>query len=110
MANLNAIVSSGASDDDDEFLRLWEATETAGEQSLVPKGEYEAHIRTVKRGVSKKGNPKLTVEFQIVEGPHAGRRLWRSHGAAPGGFCRPNGLWCGLVSMISPTPCRSGCG
>lgn len=43
----------------------------------LPDGDYTAKVTEAKVGVAKSGNPKVQFTFEVTDGPHAGRMLFR---------------------------------
>jgi hypothetical protein len=53
------------------------APEKKGEYGLLPKGTYRALVTDAERKATKDGTGTyISVTFDIVEGPHKGRKLW----------------------------------
>ena len=42
----------------------------------VPAGQYAAMIVASENKISKNGHPFLSLELEIIDGPHRGRKLW----------------------------------
>lgn len=45
----------------------------------VPDGNYQVRVARVEMTESKKGSPMLAWELDIINGAHAGRKLWRNN-------------------------------
>jgi len=45
----------------------------------VPDGNYQVRVARVEMTESKNGNPMLAWELDIINGAHAGRKLWRNN-------------------------------
>jgi hypothetical protein len=45
---------------------------------VLPPGLYTCRIREGRFDTSRKGTPGYTIEFEILDGDFAGRRLWRT--------------------------------
>lgn len=55
-----------------------EAPEPENNFQDLPDGEYKVQVSSVDLGYTKSGeNVMLTVETQIVEGPHVNRKIWK---------------------------------
>jgi hypothetical protein len=53
----------------------WDTTEAAGLYAPLPSGKYAALAKSGELGENRKGTPRYRVEFELLEGEHAGRRL-----------------------------------
>lgn len=42
----------------------------------VPAGEYDAWLNTIKAGSTKRGNPRVTMIWRIINGPERGNRVY----------------------------------
>lgn len=72
--NLSKIL---AAENTSEIQRLWDATKPAGDFAPLPAGEYVARFAAGARKESKsRGTQGYEIEFQVIEGEHAGRRIW----------------------------------
>ena len=61
----------------DNFQRLWNSTEAAGDLSPVPKGTYECRLLSGElRNSPQKGTPGYKLTFEITEGDYSGRKVW----------------------------------
>ena len=59
------------------FNGLWNSTAAAGDFGPVPAGEYVCRVTKGELEASRtKGTPGYKVEFTILDGEFAGRRLW----------------------------------
>ncbi|MFO0851818.1 MAG: hypothetical protein U0871_25120 [Gemmataceae bacterium] len=63
---------------DDDILDRFDATEAAGDYDPLPRGTYTAVAVSGGRTTAATGTPGYTVEFRITDGPHAGRRVWKT--------------------------------
>lgn len=55
----------------------WNTTAAAGDDKPIPRGEYICHaIKGELFNARTKGTPGYEITFQIIEGVHAGRRVW----------------------------------
>ncbi len=62
--------------DRENLARLWETTKPADGLGLLPAGEYSCRILDGTLSTAKTGTPGYKITFEIVDGPHAGRRIW----------------------------------
>lgn len=58
------------------LAKIWASTEAAGDLSPLPPGEYRARILSGELFESKSGTPGYKLHLEVVDGDHAGRRLW----------------------------------
>jgi len=42
----------------------------------IPAGQYTAMIVASREKTSSKGHPYLSLEFEVIDGPYKGRKLW----------------------------------
>jgi hypothetical protein len=54
----------------------WEQVKAAEDFAVLPAGTYEARITDAYPSAAKTGTGSFKLVFQVVEGQHAGRRLW----------------------------------
>lgn len=47
-----------------------------GDNEVLPDGEYDLEILTVKAGSSKAGKPSFGVRVKVTSGPYAGKSTW----------------------------------
>lgn len=47
-----------------------------GDNEIIPDGEYDLEILTVKAGSSKAGKPSFGVRVKVTSGPYAGKSTW----------------------------------
>ncbi|MDP1561991.1 MAG: hypothetical protein Q8M16_11485 [Pirellulaceae bacterium] len=72
---LSDILSNGNGDDD--FKKLWNETEAAGEMGPLPPGEYVAHVAGGELEASRtNATPGYKLTFRVVDGPLKGRQFW----------------------------------
>ncbi len=74
---LAGILPGGGGNNDDIFDRF-DAAEAADDFGPVPKGVYVALAVAGKLDKARTGTDCYTVEFRVMEGQYAGRRLWMS--------------------------------
>jgi hypothetical protein len=68
-------ILSGTSSDD--IGNLWNSTEAAEEFSPMPAGKYTCHLIDGElSNSSRKGTPGYKMTFKVIDGEHAGRKLW----------------------------------
>jgi hypothetical protein len=72
---LTGIVAGAGGGNDDIFDQFDTAT-AADDFGPLQKGTYECLAVGGQLTTAKTGTPGYTVEFKVVEGDHAGRRLW----------------------------------
>ena len=61
----------------DEFTKVWDQTEAAGEMGPLPAGEYMAKIIAGGLTTSKRNEtPSYHLAFKVIEGDYAGRHFW----------------------------------
>ncbi|TWT70958.1 hypothetical protein [Crateriforma conspicua] len=61
----------------DTIASAWETTEAAGDDDVLPKGEYVADIVKGDAIASRsKGTPGYRLTFEVAEGEHTGGRFW----------------------------------
>lgn len=72
---LSSILPGNSGGDDDIFDRF-DAAKAADDLAPLPRGTYTAVAVGGSLGVARTGTRVYTVEFQVTEGEHAGRRLW----------------------------------
>lgn len=60
-----------------DFGKQWDSTAAAGEFSPLPRGEYVCHVtRGDLESSRSKGTPGFKIEFTVIEGEFAGRKVW----------------------------------
>lgn len=73
MGRLTDILNGNAGD----FNNAWNNTAAAADFGPIPKGVYVCHAtRGELKKSPNKGTPYFDVEFTVVEGEFAGRKLW----------------------------------
>lgn len=77
---LTGIVAGGGHDD---ILDLFDATTAADDLGPLPKGTYVALAVKGERTTAKTGTAGYTVEFKVIEGEYAGRRVWMTKYLTP---------------------------
>lgn len=61
----------------DDFNRLWNETQAAGEFVPLPPGDYECDVTGAELNKSRsKGTPGYKLEFTVRDGEFKGRKLW----------------------------------
>lgn len=71
---LSAILAAGGGSN---IRRIWDTTSPADDFGPLPSGEYVARIVKGELETSRThGTPGYKIEFQVVEGEYAGRRIW----------------------------------
>ncbi|WP_169980908.1 DUF669 domain-containing protein [Tautonia rosea] len=79
---LDDILSGGSGFDD-----LWNTTDAAGEFQPIPSGVYRCLVADGKLSEAKTGTPSFKVTFEVLDGDHAGRKvfhdLWLTPKALP---------------------------
>lgn len=55
----------------------FDSTQAADDLGPVPKGVYVALVSKFEKTTAKTGTTAWTITFTILEGEHAGRKLWR---------------------------------
>lgn len=68
----------GASGGNEDIFDRFDATEAADDFGPLPKGVYVALAVGGKLDQARTGTRHYTVEFKVIDGEHAGRRLWMS--------------------------------
>ena len=85
MKDLESLLGS---DQIDSLQDLWESTEAARAHTLVPSGEYEAHIVETDTRKNSNGKPYFRLTFEIAEGEfieqRVHQRLYLTEPAMPG--------------------------
>lgn len=66
----------GGSGGSDDILDLFDRTEAADDFGPLPKGVYVALAVGGRLDQASTGTRGYTVEFRVIEGEYAGRRLW----------------------------------
>jgi hypothetical protein len=60
-----------------DLRKAWNATAPAADTTApIPAGKYVTHLRSMSLHRAKTGTPGVKLSFEILEGAHAGRRLW----------------------------------
>jgi hypothetical protein len=54
------------------------ATESQPKSEVLPKGVYDVEITGAEDTLSKSGNSMIKLEFTVITGPHAGRKIWEN--------------------------------
>ena len=61
----------------DTIASAWDRTAAAHDFDALPAGEYVAHVLSAELFTGKSNNtPGYKLVFSVLEGEHAGRRLW----------------------------------
>lgn len=60
----------------ERLAKIWETTKPAEDLKPIPPGEYHCRIIEGKLDESKSGTPGYKLTFEVIDGEHAGRRLW----------------------------------
>ncbi|MBX7071956.1 MAG: DUF669 domain-containing protein [Pirellulales bacterium] len=63
----------------DDIDAIWDSAEATPDYAPLPKGEYVARVEHGGIHVARSGTKGYKVTFVVVEGEHAGRKLWRDH-------------------------------
>jgi hypothetical protein len=56
--------------------RLWAETEAADDLGPLPAGTYSCRIADGVLFTAKSGTPGFKLTFEVIDGDHAGRRIW----------------------------------
>jgi hypothetical protein len=56
--------------------RLWKTTKPAAELRPLPSDDYRCRIVNGELFNAKKGTPGFKLTFEVLDGEHAGRRVW----------------------------------
>lgn len=67
---------AGNNDSESLVFDLTDVQENAGNNEVLPKGEYVCIVDEMTFGESSKGNPMITVVYQVVEGEFEKHKLW----------------------------------
>lgn len=59
-----------------DFEALWNTTEAASEFAPIPNGEYACRVTSGTRHQSRSGTPSYRLEFTVIGGEFAGRKVW----------------------------------
>lgn len=62
--------------DRDKLAALWATAKDTGGDGPIPPGEYSTRIVGGALFASRSGTPGYKLTFEIIDGPHAGRRQW----------------------------------
>jgi hypothetical protein len=60
----------------ESIKRLWENTKAAEDLKPIPGGEYRCALANGELFTAKSGTPGYKITFEVIEGEHAGRRVW----------------------------------
>lgn len=60
----------------DSISRAWGETQAADDFAPLPGGTYDCRVVSGELFSSKTGTPGYKLTFQVLEGEHAGRRVW----------------------------------
>jgi hypothetical protein len=69
--------------DRENLARLWDATKPADDLGLLPAGEYSCRVLDGTLSTAKTGTSGYKITFEIIDGPHAGRRIWHDIWISP---------------------------
>ena len=61
-----------------------DAAAEGGNYPEIPEGEYEVKVKKMELGQSKKGDPMLKVQFEILAGQYKGQRIFYNGVMQPG--------------------------
>src|SRR5262249_41520101 len=61
-----------------KIIQTWDRTNAAPDFCPLPPGEYEMGLIEGSVTKSLSGTPGYQLTFKVLEGPHAGRRLWHT--------------------------------
>lgn len=82
-ASLTDLLHDAAAD----LRDAWSRTDAARDLEPLPAGTYIAHVHGIKLFRAKTGTPGAKIRFDVLEGEHAGRRLffdcWLTPAALP---------------------------
>jgi hypothetical protein len=62
--------------DRENLARLWDTTKPADDLGLLPAGEYSCRLLDGAAFTAKSGTRGYKITFEVVDGDHAGRRIW----------------------------------
>jgi hypothetical protein len=62
----------------DTLKRAWDSTEAAGDFAPLPAGTYSTRIKSGELRTARTGTPEYCLTFEVIESPHATRRIWHS--------------------------------
>src|SRR4051794_29565241 len=62
--------------DRDRLERTWDTTKAADDLKPLPEGEYRCLIVNGELASAKTGTPGYKLTLEVLDGEHAGRRLW----------------------------------
>jgi hypothetical protein len=60
----------------ERLTKAWDTTAKADDLTPVPPGDYRCRVLRGELFNARSGTPGYKVNFEIIEGDHAGRRLW----------------------------------
>lgn len=60
----------------DRLERTWRTVKAAGDLTPIPSGEYRARVVNGELFTAKSGTPGFKLTFEVLDGEHAGRRVW----------------------------------
>ncbi|MDA0284587.1 MAG: DUF669 domain-containing protein [Planctomycetota bacterium] len=75
MGKLTDILSAG---DGGNIHDLWNSTTAADDFAPLPAGKYVCRLKSGELGTSRSGKPEFTLQFEVLEGDHTGRKVWHS--------------------------------
>src|SRR6188472_1546170 len=55
---------------------LTDLPEVSASTDLIPPDTYTVKVSKAEASLSKTGNPKVELTFDVVEGPHTNRKVW----------------------------------
>lgn len=73
---LSGTLPGGNGVNNNDILDLFDSAEVAADFGPLPKGTYVALAVSGKLEKARTGTEGYTVEFRVIEGKYAGRRLW----------------------------------
>jgi hypothetical protein len=60
----------------ERLVRSWDTTEPAADLKPIPSGEYRCRVVNGELFNSKNGTPGYKLTLEVLDGDHAGRRVW----------------------------------
>jgi hypothetical protein len=60
----------------DRLTESWRSTKAADDLKPIPSGEYRCRITDGNLHTAKRGTPGYKITLEVIDGDHAGRKLW----------------------------------